>query len=189
MSRRAKIWLAVAVIVLLGAAGIIFTAKFSPANEKNTVQSETGSKVLKAGDYDIWLTVPDSWEVRDTDNFDFSCTDGIIQLSMFVFDSSYLDDGYTPEDIFGIQNYRLLENRDNVEAIDAGESVENGKHIISEFYTAQREDYEKNQYNTYLMEFDDSELFMWVCVNGLPEDIDAEQMQIDSILRSVTTEN
>lgn len=188
MTRTAKIWLAVVLILLLGAAGMVFTHYFSPLNERNSVQSETGSKVLKAGDYDIWLTVPADWQVRESDNLDFSCTNGDLQLSMFVYDSSYLEDGLKPEDILGIQNYRMFENRNNVEAVDANETVENGKHIISEFYTAQREEYATNQYNIYLVEFYDSDTFLWVCINGLPEDIAENETQINDIIRSITTE-
>lgn len=188
MTRNAKIWLVVVIILLLGAAGIVFTNKFSPLNEKNAVQSETGSRVFKAGDYDVWLTVPYDWEKRESDNLDFSCTNGNIQLSMFVFDSSYLDSETTPLAIFIDQNYRLFQKRDNVEMLSSQETVEDGKHITSEFFTAQREGYEENQYNTYLVEFDDSDLFLWVCVNGLPEDIAESETQIDGIIRSITTE-
>ncbi|MGN0587520.1 MAG: hypothetical protein ACI4JF_09565 [Oscillospiraceae bacterium] len=194
MSRRAKIWIAVAVIVLLGAAGIVFTHLFSHLNERNAarddnaIYTEAGSKILKAGDYDIWLTVPDSWEVRETDNLDFSCRDDDLQLGMFVFDSGYLYDT-TPLAVFIEQNYRLFQNRNNVKMLSSRETLENGKHITSEFYTAQREGYEENQYNTYLVEFDDSDLFVWVCINGLPEDVAESETQIDSIMRSITTEN
>lgn len=188
MTRTAKIWLAVVLIVLLGAAGIIFTVNFSPANDKNAVQSETGGKVLKAGGYDIWLTVPDDWQVRESDNLDFSCTNGDLQLSMFVFDGSYLDDETTPLAIFIDQNYRLFQNRDNVEMLSSQETVEKGKHITNEVYTAQREGYDTNTYCTYLVEFDDSDTFLWVCINGLPEDIVENDTIIDDIIRSITTE-
>lgn len=188
MTRTAKIWLAVVLILLLGAAGIVFTHFFSPLNERNAAQSETGGKVLKAGDYDIWLTVPADWQERESDNLDFSCTNGDLQLSMFVFDSSYLDDETTPLAIFIDQNYRLFRNRDNVEMLSSQETVENGKHITNEVYTAQREGYEENQYCTYLVEFDDSDMFVWVCINGLPEDVRVKKTQIDRIIRSITTE-
>lgn len=188
MTRTAKIWLAVVLIVLLGAAGIIFTHYFSPLNERNAVQSETGGKVLKAGDYDIWLTVPSDWQERESDNLDFSCTNGDLQLSMFVYDSSYVDDETTPVAVFIDQNYRLFQNRDNVEMLSSRETAENGKHIINEVYTAQREGYDTNTYCTYLVEFDDSDTFLWVCINGLPEDIVENDTIIDDIIRSITTE-
>lgn len=193
MSRNTKIWLAVIIIVVLGAAGIVFTHFFSPLDEKNAVHddnaiyTENGGKVLKAGDYDIWLTVPDDWEVRESDNLDFSCTNGDLQLSIFVFDSSYLDDETTPRAIFIDQNYRLFQNRDNVEMLSSQETVESGKHITNEVYTAQREGYDTNTYCTYLVEFDDSDMFVWVCINGLAEDVREDKTQIDRIIRSITT--
>lgn len=194
MSRGTRIWIAVIIIVLLGAAGIVFTHFFSPLNERNAAQddnaiyTENGGKVLKAGDYDIWLTVPTDWEERESDNLDFSCTNGDLQLSMFVFDGSFLDDEETPRAVFIEQNYNLFQNRDNVEMLSSQETVESGRHITSEFYTAKREGYEKNQYCTYLVEFDDSDMFVWVCINGLPEDIREERTRIDGIIRSITTE-
>ena len=102
---------------------------------------------------------------------------GLLQLS---FDDS------TARDVFDVQNNELLSKRDAVEEVEAP-TTQSLPHcqVIRALYTAER-DGSKNYYETYLLDFPESQILAWVLVTATPSYATSHRDYLSDIVFSLT---
>lgn len=144
------------------------------------------AKAFSIPSYGLELTADASYsDVTDEGNFDLQITNGHLYLGVMAYRIEDINESETPQSIFGFHNKDLMSRRENV-AVEIEETTEHldKKSVAFIRWSADYNGY-KNYYDSYLIEFDDSNVFAWVLVSMPPENLDIYNEKVTNIVYSL----
>lgn len=130
------------------------------------------------------------WEDKQKTDYDIRCKseDSELVLCVIAYRDIDLAEGVTRNDVYDTQIQYILDTRDNEKKIeDAVVSDSGDKTITTIIYSAEK-DGKKYQYSMNLIEFDDSDYYLWVLLNGTPSTMEEEEETVLSIFDSFALE-
>ena len=145
-------------------------------------------KTFKVYGYDLKITANSNFKDDSEDSpWDLQITNNNVYLSVMAYEYIDLSEGQSPKDLYDFHNEDLFSRRENVSVIEEeATQTLTGKNITKTRYSAEA-DGNKNYYDTYLIDFTESEVFAWVLVTGTPSYLKNNTEELESIVYSLET--
>lgn len=164
--------------MLLSAAGC-----GKPGEAPTTALPET---TFAVDGYALQITADSSFREDTGGSFDLQITNDKSYVSIMAYNYADLPEGTTARDVFDVQNNELLSKRDAVEEVEAP-TTQSLPHcqVIRALYTAER-DGSKNYYESYLLDFPESQILAWVLVTATTTYMPGHRDYLSNIVFSLT---
>ena len=118
--------------------------------------------------YALQITADSSFREDTGGSFDLQITNDKSYVSIMAYNYADLPEGTTARDVFDVQNNELLSKRDAVEEVEEVTTLELSHcQAMEALYIAER-DGVKNYYDTFLLDFPESQVMAWVLVTATP---------------------
>ena len=125
-------------------------------------------KLFLLEDYDLQIVADSTFADKTGGSFDLQITNDNAYISLMAYPYIDLPEGVTPLDVLELQNDDITSKRDNVAVVEERktQAISQGE-VVYMVYSAQK-DGVKNYYATYLVDFPEAEICVWVLVTATP---------------------
>lgn len=153
---------------------------------EDVTKKEVPEKVFTIEKYNVSITVPSTFEkITEETEWDIQLSDNNIYLSTMVYNYEEIPESTSKDEVFEIQNQKILSERSNVETIIPETSYYYDDKKIYHTRLSAVSEVGKNYYDSFLVDMYDDEMIAWVLVTGTPEVIEQQTEQIKNYVKSL----